>query len=207
MVLQNICVSTGMIMVLAIFINNRYSNLHQRNSYIAIALACLSEPSRFNHALTQTTCAYHPLARFEHVMLTVLDVVQFQKLSVLICFRFTAIYAIYSHDVPPDPLERPARRPPITCKRFRFSELMLLTDPAVCPNQCGRSYKGKFRKNSLKRHLFYECGVEPQFACPACNKRFADKGSMRRHALNVHRIIPNKNNHKIRKQLMRYTTS
>lgn len=53
---------------------------------------------------------------------------------------------------------------------------------------CGRLYKGKFRKSSLRRHLIYECGVDPQFECPACQKRFTDKGSMKRHALNIHFI-------------------
>lgn len=64
-----------------------------------------------------------------------------------------------------------------------------LSDPIECPNMCGRSYKGKFRKYSLRRHIFYECGVDPQFQCPVCLKRFADKGSMKRHAVNVHHQI------------------
>ncbi|CAI6368648.1 unnamed protein product [Macrosiphum euphorbiae] len=61
---------------------------------------------------------------------------------------------------------------------FFFSEHI---DPIECPNFCGRSYKGKFQKSSLRRHLIYECGVVPQFQCPECQKRFADKGSMKRH--------------------------
>lgn len=37
--------------------------------------------------------------------------------------------------------------------------------------------------------FFYECGVDPQFQCPVCLKRFADKGRMKRHAVNVHHQI------------------
>ncbi|XP_050535142.1 zinc finger protein 710-like [Daktulosphaira vitifoliae] len=37
------------------------------------------------------------------------------------------------------------------------------TDPALCPNQCGRSYRGKSRKAHLKRHLLHECGVPKKF--------------------------------------------
>ncbi|XP_025197666.1 longitudinals lacking protein, isoforms A/B/D/L-like [Melanaphis sacchari] len=59
-------------------------------------------------------------------------------------------------------------------------------DPTECPNMCGRSYKGKFRKSSLRRHLIYECGVDPQFKCPVCQKIFTDKSSMKRHAVTIH---------------------
>lgn len=62
-------------------------------------------------------------------------------------------------------------------------------NPVVCPNMCGRSYKGNFRKYSLKRHLFNECGVDPRFECPVCQKRFKDKGSMKRHVAGIHREI------------------
>ncbi|VVC28707.1 Zinc finger C2H2-type [Cinara cedri] len=45
-------------------------------------------------------------------------------------------------------------------------------DPALCPNGCGRSYKGIHRKGILKHHLIYTCGVNPQFKCIICKKQF-----------------------------------
>ncbi|XP_026815253.1 zinc finger protein 2-like [Rhopalosiphum maidis] len=59
-----------------------------------------------------------------------------------------------------------------SCQKFIDFSL----DPTECPNMCGRSYRGKFRKSSLRRHLIYECGVDPQFKCPVCLKPFTDKG-------------------------------
>jgi len=58
-----------------------------------------------------------------------------------------------------------------------------------CPNYCGRSYKNK---QSLWRHLKFECGVQPQFICYICQKRFTDKQSMKRHViLQIHRHLNN----------------
>lgn len=55
------------------------------------------------------------------------------------------------------------------------------TDPALCPNQCGRSYKGKSRKSHLKRHLIHECGVPKKFRCDLCSRRFAYNVSLEKH--------------------------
>lgn len=55
-----------------------------------------------------------------------------------------------------------------------------------CPNDCGHSYKGTYRKKNLKRHLMFECGVEPQFQCPICQKRFSHKSNLKSHFWNVH---------------------
>lgn len=52
----------------------------------------------------------------------------------------------------------------------------------LCPNDnCGRYYKGINGKHNLKRHLLYECGVEPQFRCQFCQKRFTQKSSLKAH--------------------------
>lgn len=62
-------------------------------------------------------------------------------------------------------------------------------NPAFCPNNCGRSYKGTERKNNLKKHLVYACGVNPQFQCIICQKKFTYKSSLKGHLLMVHRQI------------------
>lgn len=56
-----------------------------------------------------------------------------------------------------------------------------VTDPAICPNLCGHSYKGKSRKAHLKRHLIYECGVPKQFQCDMCLKKFCYNTSLQKH--------------------------
>lgn len=47
----------------------------------------------------------------------------------------------------------------------------------VCQS-CGKKYK---RKGLLSRHLRYECGKEPQFACPYCSYRAKHKYSIQCH--------------------------
>ncbi|XP_032795384.1 longitudinals lacking protein, isoforms A/B/D/L isoform X1 [Daphnia magna] len=46
-----------------------------------------------------------------------------------------------------------------------------------CP-YCHRTYAAN---NLLKRHLKFECGVEPQFQCPLCEKRSRHKHNMTAH--------------------------
>lgn len=55
-----------------------------------------------------------------------------------------------------------------------------------CPNKCGRKYQ---HKRSLKAHLRYECGVEPQFTCDICFRKFVHNGHLRTHRGIVHRVI------------------
>lgn len=54
-----------------------------------------------------------------------------------------------------------------------------------CPNKCGRSYK---RRSGLSQHLNYECGVEPKFKCFMCDKKCAQKSTMKSHIIKVHKI-------------------
>ncbi|XP_019881122.1 longitudinals lacking protein, isoforms A/B/D/L isoform X8 [Aethina tumida] len=53
----------------------------------------------------------------------------------------------------------------------------------VCPN-CSRSY---IRKDSLQRHLTYECGKEPQFQCPFCPQKCKRKAHQIRHIRRQHK--------------------
>lgn len=55
-----------------------------------------------------------------------------------------------------------------------------------CPNRCGRVYH---LKNSLYKHMKFDCGVEKQFECQVCHKAFSRKTSMRNHVFLVHKQI------------------
>lgn len=55
-----------------------------------------------------------------------------------------------------------------------------------CPSGCGRSYKGRNRKNNLKHHLKYVCGINPQFNCKFCGKQFKHKRSLQNHLATIH---------------------
>ncbi|KAJ4427506.1 hypothetical protein ANN_25154 [Periplaneta americana] len=49
--------------------------------------------------------------------------------------------------------------------------------------RCGRSY---VRKDSLQRHLQWECGKEPTFQCPFCPQRCKRKAHQIRHIRRQH---------------------
>ncbi len=67
----------------------------------------------------------------------------------------------------------------------------------VCPNGCGRLYR---LKNSLYKHMKFDCGVEKQFECYVCGKQFSRKTSMRNHLFLVHRIVePESGNTRVKK--------
>jgi len=51
------------------------------------------------------------------------------------------------------------------------------SDRVPCP-QCHRDYS---THDLMKRHLRYECGVEPQFQCPICLKRTKHKHNLTSH--------------------------
>lgn len=67
---------------------------------------------------------------------------------------------------------------------FLFSGL--LESRFVCPNRCGRSYKNK---PTVRRHLQYECGIEPQFECYICHKKFPYPLKLKLHLGTVHKKI------------------
>lgn len=57
--------------------------------------------------------------------------------------------------------------------------------PFSC-TQCGRSYG---RKNTLQRHLTYECGIEPQFQCPFCPQKCKRKSDRMIHIKRLHKNL------------------
>lgn len=77
---------------------------------------------------------------------------------------------------------------------YLFLKFILIDDQKItktylvyCPNNCGHSYTGIQCKKNLKRHLKFECGVEPQFHCSLCLKPFRHKSSLKSHAILVHK--------------------
>lgn len=58
-----------------------------------------------------------------------------------------------------------------------------------CPNRCGHGYAGEMRMSNLKRHLKFECGVEPQFKCPYCEKRSRHKSDLKKHIISIHKRL------------------
>lgn len=51
-------------------------------------------------------------------------------------------------------------------------------------DKCGRTY---IRKDSLQRHLQWECGKEPQFQCPFCPQKCKRKAHQIRHIKRQHK--------------------
>lgn len=56
-------------------------------------------------------------------------------------------------------------------------------DGFACP-ECGRLYK---LKSSLRNHLKWECGKDPQFQCPFCVYRAKQKMHIGRHMERMHK--------------------
>lgn len=55
-----------------------------------------------------------------------------------------------------------------------------------CPRGCGRKYK---QLGSLSKHLKYVCGVDKQFQCSICGKKFARKDQFKSHMVLVHKML------------------
>ncbi|CAG5097805.1 Similar to ZNF623: Zinc finger protein 623 (Homo sapiens) [Cotesia congregata] len=74
------------------------------------------------------------------------------------------------------------RMPRIEVQKMKTIRPSHLWRPFPC-NTCGKSYT---RKDTLRRHLRYECGKNPQYICYVCKKGFKQKSNFHRHNLNVH---------------------
>ncbi|XP_023310105.1 zinc finger protein 521-like [Anoplophora glabripennis] len=72
-------------------------------------------------------------------------------------------------------LAKELAKPKKKCRRIRGN--------FIC-NECSRSY---IRKDSLQRHLTYECGKEPQFQCPFCPQKCKRKAHRIRHIKRQHK--------------------
>lgn len=55
-----------------------------------------------------------------------------------------------------------------------------------CPKMCGRKYKSK---QAVKLHMKYECGIEPQFQCSICGKKFKQPVTKKNHMYTVHKVL------------------
>lgn len=55
--------------------------------------------------------------------------------------------------------------------------------------ECFKAYK---QQRSLWRHMKYECGKEPQFACKfsKCHYKTKHKASVKNHLMNLHNVTP-----------------
>ncbi|XP_072382443.1 uncharacterized protein lola isoform X7 [Diabrotica undecimpunctata] len=67
---------------------------------------------------------------------------------------------------------------------FRYMQFALdINGRYMCPS-CPSSYK---QKGHLVRHIKYECGVEPQFQCHLCFKRFKHRSNLKSHYAMLHK--------------------
>lgn len=70
---------------------------------------------------------------------------------------------------------------------YKFGDIGLPKNLAVehyiC-TKCGNKYSSK---KSLRRHLNYECGVEPKFKCPYCDAPSKQKAHVKEHIRRRHK--------------------
>ncbi|KAL3275232.1 hypothetical protein HHI36_020001, partial [Cryptolaemus montrouzieri] len=74
---------------------------------------------------------------------------------------------------------------PVLEQRYPESPCNSSQSPIMCP-VCGRSYK---LKSSLRNHMKWECGKEPQFLCPYCSYKAKQKMHVTRHIERMHQEI------------------
>lgn len=56
---------------------------------------------------------------------------------------------------------------------------------------CYRCFKTYKYKESLYKHIKYECGIEPQFQCTFCPYKSKQRTNIKRHTIFKHGMIKN----------------
>lgn len=62
-------------------------------------------------------------------------------------------------------------------------------DVIVSSHKCNKCLRTYSKAVNLKRHLRFECGVEPQFSCPYCPHKSKLKENLKKHILIKHKIL------------------
>uniref|UniRef100_A0A8D8YL85 Longitudinals lacking protein, isoforms A/B/D/L n=1 Tax=Cacopsylla melanoneura TaxID=428564 RepID=A0A8D8YL85_9HEMI len=76
------------------------------------------------------------------------------------------------------------RRAPATRKRRPRAGMGTSNGPITC-TKCGSQYK---TRKSLRAHIRIQCGKEPNFHCPLCEKKTYQKIHIEVHMSRVHKI-------------------
>lgn len=71
-------------------------------------------------------------------------------------------------------------------QRYRYWSGAGHQERFYCPKNCGKVYKNK---KSAWNHIRYECGMECQFHCDFCGKRFSQKSSLKTHLGLIHKVF------------------
>lgn len=50
-------------------------------------------------------------------------------------------------------------------------------------SHCGKQY---LHRKTLRRHMFYDCGIKPRFSCSVCGLRFRRRYTLTKHLVAVH---------------------
>ncbi|KAJ9596792.1 hypothetical protein L9F63_012173, partial [Diploptera punctata] len=69
-----------------------------------------------------------------------------------------------------------------TMRQYVIQELQNKIENKFICQTCGASYK---HKRNWTRHMKFECGLEPQYSCILCSKRFTRNSTLIRH-VNTH---------------------
>lgn len=71
------------------------------------------------------------------------------------------------------------------CRANEPLDLSAMTELFMC-TKCTKSYR---LRHSLTRHLKFECGKEPKYACSLCDRKFKHKYDLNVHEKGKHGII------------------
>lgn len=70
-------------------------------------------------------------------------------------------------------------------RRSRHANYLRVEDISFRCSQCGRGYKFK---QSLLKHLRFECSGQKKFVCEICHRSFTQNVSLRRHMMRNHNV-------------------